>query len=140
MSAAIDIAYLNGWVGPSVLGSGHAFDLYLRIGAGSYICGEETAMLESLEGRRGVIRAKPPLPAIAGLFGKPTVVNNVLSLASVPPIIAKGAEALPLPRGRALAGHTGLPARRQHQARRHLRDCLRRQPRRARRRDRRRHR
>ena len=93
MSAAIDIAYLNGWVGPSVLGTDRAFDLHLRVGAGSYICGEETAMLESLEGRRGVIRAKPPLPAIAGLFGKPTVVNNVLSLATVPPIIAKGAEA-----------------------------------------------
>jgi formate dehydrogenase iron-sulfur subunit len=93
MRAAIDIAYLNGWLGPSVLGSGWGFDLYLRVGAGSYICGEETAMLESLEGRRGVVRAKPPLPAIAGLFGKPTVVNNVLSLASVPPILAQGAEA-----------------------------------------------
>src|SRR5208283_1576612 len=93
LSAAIDIAYLNGWVGPSVLGTDRSFDLHLRVGAGSYICGEETAMLESLEGRRGMIRAKPPLPAIAGLFGKPTVVNNVLSLASVPPIIAQGAEA-----------------------------------------------
>jgi formate dehydrogenase iron-sulfur subunit len=93
MRAAIDIAYLNGWLGPSVLGSGWGFDLYLRVGAGSYICGEETAMLESLEGRRGVVRTKPPLPAIAGLFGKPTVVNNVLSLATVPPILAQGAEA-----------------------------------------------
>ncbi len=93
MTAAIDIAYLHGWVGPSVLGSGRAFDLRLRVGAGAYICGEETAMLESLEGKRGVIRAKPPLPAIAGLFGRPTVVNNVLSLATVPPILARGAEA-----------------------------------------------
>jgi formate dehydrogenase iron-sulfur subunit len=93
LSAAIDIAYLNGWVGPSVLGTDRSFDLHLRVGAGSYICGEETAMLESLEGRRGMIRAKPPLPAIAGLFGKPTVVNNVLTLATVPPILAKGAEA-----------------------------------------------
>ncbi|MGO9582236.1 MAG: formate dehydrogenase beta subunit [Acidimicrobiales bacterium] len=93
MRAVIDIAYLNGWLGPSVLGSGWGFDLHLRVGAGSYICGEETAMLESLEGRRGVVRAKPPLPAIAGLFGKPTVVNNVLSLATVPPILAQGAEA-----------------------------------------------
>jgi formate dehydrogenase iron-sulfur subunit len=93
MQAAIDIASLNGWIGPSVLGSGRAFNLYLRVGAGAYICGEETAMLESLEGRRGVIRAKPPLPAIAGLFGRPTVVNNVLSLAAVPPILAKGADA-----------------------------------------------
>ena len=94
MSAAIDIAYLHGWVGPSVLGSDRAFELYLRVGAGAYICGEETAMLESLEGRRGMIRAKPPLPAIAGLFGRPTVVNNVLSLATVPPILAQGAAAL----------------------------------------------
>jgi formate dehydrogenase iron-sulfur subunit len=93
LAAAIDIAYLNGWIGPSVLGSGRGFELYLRIGAGSYICGEETAMLESLEGRRGMVRAKPPLPAIAGLFGKPTVVNNVLSIATVPSILAKGAEA-----------------------------------------------
>ncbi len=93
MAAAIDIAYLNGWLGSSVLGSESAFDLYLRVGAGAYICGEETAMLESLEGRRGVIRAKPPLPAIEGLFGKPTVVNNVLSLAAVPTILTKGAEA-----------------------------------------------
>jgi formate dehydrogenase iron-sulfur subunit len=93
MQAAIDIAYLNGWIGPGVLDTGHSFDLHLRVGAGAYICGEETAMLESLEGRRGMIRAKPPLPAISGLFGKPTVVNNVLSLASVPPIFARGAEA-----------------------------------------------
>jgi formate dehydrogenase iron-sulfur subunit len=93
MAAAIDIAYLNGWAGPSLLGTDRAFDLHLRVGAGSYICGEETAMLESLEGRRGMVRAKPPLPAIAGLFGKPTAVNNVLSLATVPPVLAQGAEA-----------------------------------------------
>ena len=93
MAAAIDIAYLNGWIGPSILGTGPAFDLHLRVGAGAYICGEETAMLESLEGKRGMIRAKPPLPAVAGLFGRPTVVNNVLSIATVPPILAQGAEA-----------------------------------------------
>ncbi len=93
MAAAVDIARLNGWVGPSVLGTDRSFELHVRVGAGSYICGEETAMLESLEGRRGMVRAKPPLPAIAGLFGKPTVVNNVLSLATIPPILAKGAEA-----------------------------------------------
>jgi formate dehydrogenase iron-sulfur subunit len=93
MAAAIDIAYLNGWIGPSVLGTGPAFDLHLRVGAGAYICGEETAMLESLEGKRGMIRAKPPLPAVAGLFGRPTVVNNVLSIATVPPILVQGAEA-----------------------------------------------
>ena len=139
MSAAIDIAYLNGWVGPSVLGTDRAFDLHLRVGAGSYICGEETAMLESLEGRRGMIRAKPPLPAIAGLFGKPTVVNNVLSLATVPPDPRQGRRGLPGARRGALARDPGLPAGRQHQARRHRRDRLRRHPRRARRGVRRRH-
>jgi len=67
------------------------FELKVRVGAGSYVCGEETAMLESLEGKRGVVRAKPPLPAIEGLFGKPTIINNVLTLASVPEIMASGA-------------------------------------------------
>jgi len=70
---------------------GAEFDIDVRLGAGSYICGEETAMLESLEGKRGQVRSKPPLPAIEGLFGKPTVVNNVISLASVPVILDKGA-------------------------------------------------
>jgi formate dehydrogenase iron-sulfur subunit len=68
------------------------FELKVRAGAGSYVCGEETAMLESLEGKRGVVRAKPPLPALEGLFGKPTVINNVLTLASVPEILASGAD------------------------------------------------
>ncbi|MHB8504765.1 MAG: formate dehydrogenase subunit gamma [Acidimicrobiales bacterium] len=93
LCTAIDLARERGWIGPSVLGSGRAFDLHVRVGAGSYICGEETAMLESLEGRRGQVRAKPPLPAIAGLFGRPTVINNVLSLAAVPSIVADGPEA-----------------------------------------------
>lgn len=89
---AIDTAYREGLLGPSVLGTSTAFDLHLRIGAGSYICGEETAMLESLEGRRGMVRSKPPLPALAGLFGRPTIVNNALTLATVPMILASGAE------------------------------------------------
>jgi formate dehydrogenase iron-sulfur subunit len=76
-----------------VLGSGQAFDLELRVGAGAYVCGEETALLESLEGKRGMVRAKPPLPAHKGLFGQPTVINNLVSLASVPVILAKGAKA-----------------------------------------------
>jgi formate dehydrogenase iron-sulfur subunit len=75
-----------------VLKSGKRFDLEVRVGAGAYICGEETAMLESLEGKRGMVRYKPPLPAIAGLFGKPTIINNVISLASVPIILDKGGE------------------------------------------------
>jgi formate dehydrogenase iron-sulfur subunit len=91
MREALQVAYQSGWLGADVLGSGHRFDLEIRVGAGAYICGEETAMLESLEGKRGVVRAKPPLPALEGLFGRPTVVNNVLSLASVLVVLARGA-------------------------------------------------
>ena len=80
-------------MGDDVLGSGNAFRVHVRVGAGAYICGEETALLESLEGKRGVVRAKPPLPALEGLWGKPTVVNNVLSLATVPAVLAGGAQA-----------------------------------------------
>ena len=90
---AIDIAYAHGVLGQSVLGSGRRFDLDVRVGAGAYICGEETSMLESLEGRRGEVRAKPPIPALEGLFGRPTVVNNVLTLAAVPMVLADGGEA-----------------------------------------------
>ncbi|MEU3980872.1 NADH-quinone oxidoreductase subunit NuoF [Streptomyces sp. NPDC026672] len=93
MRAAISIARERGWLGENVLGSDLSFDLYVRVGAGAYICGEETSMLESLEGKRGTVRAKPPIPAIEGLFGKPTVVNNVLTLATVPVILAEGAKA-----------------------------------------------
>jgi formate dehydrogenase iron-sulfur subunit len=91
--AAIAAAYERGYLGPNVRGSGHRFDLGVRIGAGAYICGEETSMLESLEGKRGEVRFRPPLPAVEGLFGMPTVVNNVVSLASVPIILDKGAPA-----------------------------------------------
>ncbi|GEL25419.1 formate dehydrogenase subunit beta [Pseudonocardia sulfidoxydans NBRC 16205] len=93
LRTAIVAARERGWLGPDVLGSGFAFDVHVRVGAGAYICGEETSMLESLEGRRGTVRPKPPIPALEGLFGRPTVVNNVLSLASVPTILADGAEA-----------------------------------------------
>ncbi len=89
---AIEIAREAGWLGPNVRGSGFAFDIELRIGAGAYVCGEETSLLESLEGKRGIVRAKPPLPAHEGLFGKPTVVNNVLSMATAPMILADGGE------------------------------------------------
>lgn len=92
MRRAIEIANHYGILGPSILGSHHSFDLEVRVGAGAYVCGEETSLLNSLEGKRGIVRAKPPLPALQGLFGKPTVVNNVLSLASVPIILDKGAE------------------------------------------------
>ncbi len=90
---ALDVARQAGLLGPSVLGSDVGFDIELRVGAGAYVCGEETALLESLEGKRGVVRAKPPLPAIKGLFGRPTVVNNLLSLATIPTILANGAQA-----------------------------------------------
>jgi formate dehydrogenase iron-sulfur subunit len=93
LRAAIDAAYLQGWLGDRVLGSDLRFDLYVRVGAGAYICGEETSMLESLEGKRGTVRPKPPIPALEGLFGQPTVVNNVLTLGSVPAILAGGAQA-----------------------------------------------
>jgi formate dehydrogenase iron-sulfur subunit len=91
LNHAIGAAKMRGYLGADVLGSGREFDLEVRKGAGAYICGEETALLESIEGKRGVVRAKPPLPALSGLFGKPTVINNVLSLAAVPLILDKGA-------------------------------------------------
>lgn len=91
LNSAIDNARAAGWLGHDIAGTGRAFDLEVRVGAGAYICGEETSMLESLEGKRGQVRFKPPLPAIKGLFGQPTVINNVISLATVPIILAKGA-------------------------------------------------
>jgi formate dehydrogenase iron-sulfur subunit len=90
---AIDTAYTRGYLGADVAGSGHRFDLHVRVGAGAYICGEESSMLESLEGKRGEVRAKPPIPAVSGLFGRPTVVNNVLTLCTVPMILADGGAA-----------------------------------------------
>ncbi|MFC2253840.1 formate dehydrogenase beta subunit [Labrys portucalensis] len=92
MDAAIEKARRANVLGKGILGSAHDFDMETRTGAGAYVCGEETSLLESLEGKRGTVRAKPPLPAHKGLFGKPTVINNVLSLATVPIILAEGAE------------------------------------------------
>ncbi|MBS0532856.1 MAG: NADH-quinone oxidoreductase subunit NuoF [Proteobacteria bacterium] len=92
MNDAIAAGRRGGVLGDKVCGSSYAFDLEVRVGAGAYVCGEETALLDSLEGKRGQVRAKPPLPAHKGLFGKPTVINNVLSLATVPIIMDKGAE------------------------------------------------
>ncbi|WP_250534459.1 formate dehydrogenase beta subunit [Caballeronia sp. AZ10_KS36] len=91
LNRAIANAREAGWLGASVLGTSHAFELEVAKGAGSYVCGEETALLESLEGKRGIVRAKPPVPALTGLYGKPTVINNVITLATVPIIFAKGA-------------------------------------------------
>jgi formate dehydrogenase iron-sulfur subunit len=93
MKAAIVAANRAGYLGARVGASTHSFDLEVRVGAGAYVCGEETSLLESLEGRRGIVRAKPPLPAHKGLFGKPTVINNVLSFAAIPFILAGGAKA-----------------------------------------------
>ncbi|HUY39558.1 MAG TPA: NADH-ubiquinone oxidoreductase-F iron-sulfur binding region domain-containing protein [Candidatus Binataceae bacterium] len=92
VNAAIAAARDRGFLGRGAVGAGHDFELEVRVGAGSYVCGEETAMLESIEGRRGMVRAKPPVPAISGLFGKPTLVHNVVTLASVPVIIERGAD------------------------------------------------
>jgi len=93
LEKAIATAREAGWLGADIRDSGFSFDIDLHLGAGSYVCGEETSMLESLEGKAGLVRFKPPLPALEGLFGKPTVVNNVVTLASVPDILASGGEA-----------------------------------------------
>ncbi len=93
LNRALEIARSGGLLGASVAGTRFAFDIEVRVGAGAYVCGEETALLESLEGKRGQVRAKPPLPAHKGLFGQPTVINNVLSLAAAPYILANGADA-----------------------------------------------
>jgi formate dehydrogenase iron-sulfur subunit len=93
MRRAVEVAREQGWLGTDVLGSGLVFDVEVRVGAGAYICGEETSMLESIEGKRAVVRAKPPIPALQGLFGAPTVVNNLLTLATVPAVLAGGGAA-----------------------------------------------
>jgi formate dehydrogenase iron-sulfur subunit len=92
LNAAIAAAYQARYLGGDVMGSGKRFDLEVRLGAGAYVCGEETSMLESLEGKRGEVRVRPPLPAIQGLFGQPTIVNNVMTYGSVPTILHQGAE------------------------------------------------
>ena len=138
-SRAIERARAAGLLGPSVLGSGRAFDLEARLGAGAYICGEETSLLESLEGKRGQIRAKPPLPAIAGLFGKPTVINNVLSFAADAVDPRARGEGLRRLRRRAIARIAAFPACRQRPLWRARRTRLRRNVARSRRRLRRRH-
>ncbi len=92
LTQAIAAAYAADYLGSDVMGSGRRFELEIRVGAGAYICGEETSMLESLEGRRGEVRVRPPLPAIKGLFGRPTIVNNVITLGTVPLILREGAE------------------------------------------------
>ena len=92
LKQAIGTAEAANLLGEDVCGSGRDFFIHIRVGAGAYICGEETSMLESLEGKRGLVRFKPPLPAIEGLFGKPTVVNNVLTLAAVSTVLARGAD------------------------------------------------
>jgi formate dehydrogenase iron-sulfur subunit len=92
LNEAISKANAAGYLGENICGSSHTFHLEVRRAAGAYVCGEETSLLESLEGKRGLVRFKPPLPAIEGLFGKPTVVNNVISLATVPIIMDKGAK------------------------------------------------
>src|SRR5258708_19018368 len=92
MHHAVAEAYEAGYLGSDILGSGFDLDIVVHAGAGAYICGEETALLDSLEGKRGQPRLRPPFPAIAGLYASPTVVNNVESIASVPAIVRNGVE------------------------------------------------
>ncbi|MES2690860.1 MAG: NADH-quinone oxidoreductase subunit NuoF [Bacteroidota bacterium] len=92
LEKAIAEAYAAGWLGQNILGTDYSLDLYVHPGAGAYICGEETALLESLEGKRGNPRIKPPFPAIAGLYGCPTVVNNVETIAAVVPVVNMGGD------------------------------------------------
>ena len=134
MERAIVLAEADG-----LLGAAAGFDIEVRVGAGAYVCGEETSLLESLEGRRGQVRAKPPLPAHKGLFGQPTVINNLISLATVPAILADGAQHYADLGHGPLARHHADPARRQRQAWRPVRGRLRPHPGRDRRRYRRRH-
>ncbi|MGH2605996.1 MAG: complex I 51 kDa subunit family protein, partial [Anaerolineales bacterium] len=93
LNQAVEEARRGGSLGPDILGSGFSFDVEIRLGAGAYICGEETALFESIEGKRGFPRVKPPFPTTHGLFGKPTVINNVETLCNVPEILARGAAA-----------------------------------------------
>ncbi len=93
LEAALKEAYTAGWLGKNILGTDFSHDCYVQVGGGAYICGEETGLLESLEGKRGNPRIKPPFPAVAGLWGCPTVVNNVETIAAVVPIVNKGGEA-----------------------------------------------
>ncbi len=93
LEKAIAEAYQNGWLGQNILGTEYSLDLHVQVGGGAYICGEETALLESLEGKRGNPRIKPPFPAVAGLYGCPTVVNNVETIAAVVPIVNEGGDA-----------------------------------------------
>ncbi len=92
LEKAIEEAYANNWLGKNIAGSEYSLDLYVHVGAGAYICGEETALLESLEGKRGNPRIKPPFPAVAGLYGCPTVVNNVETIMAVVPIVNEGGD------------------------------------------------
>jgi formate dehydrogenase iron-sulfur subunit len=109
LNQAIAAARAAGVLGPDVLGSGRRFELEVRIGAGSYVCGEETALLESLEGKRGIVRYRPPVPAVAGLWGKPTALNNVVTFASVP-IAARRTTATSGPDDRAARWRSSSPA------------------------------
>ncbi len=93
LEKAIAEAYANGWLGKNILGTGYSLDLYVQVGGGAYICGEETALLESLEGKRGNPRIKPPFPAVKGVWDCPTVVNNVETIAAVVPIVNDGGDA-----------------------------------------------
>ncbi len=109
LQAAIHQAYEAGLIGKNACGSGYDFDVFMHRGAGAYICGEETAMIESLEGKKGQPRLKPPFPAGAGLYGCPTTVNNVESIAVAPTILRRGASWFSQLRAREQQGHQAVP-------------------------------
>ena len=124
MNRAIATAREHGLLG-RLLGSDREFDMEVRVGAGAYVCGEETSLLESIEGKRGEVRAKPPLPAHVGLFGRPTIINNVLTLAAVPCDPFRRRQGLCRFRHGQVARDDADPARRQYPQRRPVRDRLR---------------
>ena len=110
LQQAVREAYSAGYAGKNILGTGYDLEIVVHAGAGAYICGEETALLDSLEGRRGQPRLRPPFPAVAGLYASPTVINNVESISSVPCILANGARVVRLDGHREVQGHDDLLA------------------------------
>ncbi len=123
LERAIDEAYAAGLIGKNILGSGYDLEVIMHRGAGAYICGEESALMESLEGRRGYPRLKPPFPAAVGLYGGPTVINNCETLSTVPAIVLNGADWYASIRHREEQGHARLLPERTRQAARAIMNC-----------------
>lgn len=120
LEAAIASSVEEGCLGENIFGSGFDFTVKLRSGAGAYVCGEETALFESIEGKRGEPRFRPPFPGIKGLFGKPTVLNNVETLANIAPIFRNGAGVVPFPGNREQSGNQAVYGMRKRKAQRSI--------------------